>query len=149
MTRLALALPLVLATALPAAAGNVTRQQSCQLMANHVADILESRDWADEAAREIGVLKTYAVAQGAIIDEEIADSATQMSMPVEDIQAMVDQQGAMLDAQIDEKYGDKLYRDYTVALFDCAKMSPERLGSSPEDFVATLEQIGNWAQINR
>ncbi len=149
MTRFALALPLVFAAALPAHAGNVTNQQTCQLTARHVVGILEAKDWKDEAAREIGVLKAFAIAQGEVIAEEVADSAAQMSMSVDEIQTMVDQQGVAIDAQIDSRYGDKLYRDYSVSLFNCAKLTPERLGSTPEVFVATLEKIGEWAQAGR
>jgi len=147
MTRYALALPLLAAMALPVQAGNVTNQQSCQLMARHVVDILESRDWSDEAATEIGVLDAFDAAQATIITAEVADSATQMGMPVADIQTMVDRQGEMLAASIEQRYGtEKLYRDYTTSLLNCAKMAPDQLGSDPETFVATLDQIGMWAQ---
>jgi len=128
----------------------VTDQQTCQLMARHVVDILESRDWRDEAVAEIGVLDAYAAAQATIIEAEIADSATQMGMPVADIQAMVDQQGEMLTASMEQRYGtEKLYRDYAVSLANCARRAPDQLGSDPDAFVATLEQIGAWAQQER
>ena len=150
MNRSLLALPLALLLAAPAQAGNVTQQQTCQLMARHVVGILESRDWRDEAAGDIGVLKLYAVAQGEIIAEETAASAEQLSMPLEEVKAMVDAQGETLKATMEKRYGtEALYRDYAVSLFNCAKMSPERLGSPPEKFAATLERIGKWAQEER
>lgn len=146
------ALPLALATlaALPAQAGNVTRQQSCQIMARHVVAILNTRDWKDEAAKEIGVLKLYAAEQSKIIAKEIKASAAQLPQSEAEIKAMVDQQGDTLKTAVETRYGtEKLYRDYAVSLFECAKASPKRLGSSPEVFVATLEKIGAWAQAGR
>ena len=149
MTRTALA-ALLAFTALPAQAGNVTLQQSCALMAEHVAGILDSRDWNVEAADDIAVLNAFSAAQGAIITREVAASAAQLSMPVDEVQAMVDAQEMQLTAAIVQRYGtDKLYRDYGVALLDCAKRTPDNIGSPPETFVATLERIGEWAQAGR
>lgn len=147
MLRSALALALFATLSLPAHAGNVTRQQSCQLMAQHVVGILETRDWSAEAAPEIATLNAYAAVQGDIIAEEIADSAAQMGMPAADIRGMVDTQGDQLKAAMQARYGtDELYRDYAVSLHNCAKLSPERLGTMPETFIDMLQKIGAWAQ---
>jgi len=147
MLRPILAAASLASLSLPAHAGNVTRQQSCQLMAQHVAGILESRDWSAEAAPEIATLDAYAAVQADIITGEIADSAARMAVPVADIRAMVDTQGEQLKAAMENRYGtEKLYRDYAVSLQGCARLSPDRLGTTPETFVEMLQSIGTWAQ---
>jgi hypothetical protein len=150
MLRAALAATTLLLIAAPANAGNITNQQTCQLTAEHVVSILESRDWKDEASDDIAVLNGFIAAQGTVIDREIAESAKAMSMSVDEIRTMVDQQGTAIAAQIDSRYGsEKLYRDYAVSLFNCAKLDTEALGTTPETFVATLERIGEWAQAGK
>ncbi len=150
MLRYAFPVTALLLLAAPASAGNIINQQTCQLTAKHVVGILESRDWKAEAAEDIAVLNGFIAAQGTVIEREVTASATQMSMSVAEIQAMVDQQGTAITAQIDKRYGnEKLYRDYAVSLFNCAKLDTENLGTTPETFVATLERIGEWAQAGR
>lgn len=137
-------------SALPASAGNITNQQTCQLTAQHVVDILEAKDWTSEAAAEVEVLEAFIDAQGKIIEREVAASAAQLSMDVSAVQAMVDTQGTAIAANLDQRFGtEKLYRDYAVSLFNCAKLDPDALGSDAETFVATLERIGEWAQAGR
>jgi ankyrin repeat protein len=137
------------AMALPAHANNITRQQTCEKTAEHVVDVLQARDWAGDAASEIAILQGFMTAQQRLIEEGIAASVSAFNMSEDQVRAMVDQQGGAIAGQIDARYGDALYRDYTVSLANCAQLFPDDLGTTPAQFDETLQTIGLWAQQGR
>ena len=135
--------------ALPAHAGNVTNQQLCQVMADHVVMVLEAKDW-DDADDEIAAIQALSDAQKTVIAAEVEDSATQLSMPVAQVQQMVDQQETQFRGMLAKKYGeDALYSDFAVSLAKCADDFPKAMGSDPETLGAALTQIVAWAKDKR
>ena len=133
----------------PALAQNITQEQSCQKMAEHVVEVLQGRDWASEASGEIAVLQAFIEAQEDAIEAGVTASAAALNMPLSQLQPMVDQQGETIAAQLDRRYGDGLYRDYTVALANCAQAFPDALGSDRQTFATMLQTVGGWAQAGR
>ncbi len=138
-----------LTLAAPAFAANITQEQTCQRTAEHVIDILETSERATSAKTEITTLTRFSSAMQGRIDAGVKASAADFNMKLEDVQAMVDQQGAAIDAQLKQRYGtDRLYRDYTVQLMNCAKLFPGDLGSDASAFEDTADQIGTWSMAD-
>lgn len=130
----------------PALAANITQEQTCQRTAEHVIDILRGSDRASAAKAEVKTLKGFSQAMQTRIDAGVKSSATDFNMDVGDVQMMVDQQGAAIDGQLEQRYGtDRLYRDYTVQLMNCAKLFPNDLGTDAASFEKAADQIGTWS----